>query len=304
MSYKKLKKQLKNNELILMDGAMGTEILNRGVATTLPLWSAEALLTHPEVVQQIYEDYIKAGAEIIITNTFSTTKRVFNKKGIGDKARKATLLACKLAHIARGKIKANHEVYIAGSVSPLEDCYSPELTPLDKDLKREHDEFVKNLKEGGIDFLLIETMITLRETLVVLNVAKKYDLPVAVSFCVNNNFQLLSGESLNEVIPVIEKYNPIFIGVNCVLIDIATKTVPYLHRITKFPIAVYAQGDGEPENDQGWKFNDNDIEKKYFKAAKQWVDNGAKIIGGCCGTSPAVIRKLERIVKQEYNQII
>ncbi|HWY78973.1 MAG TPA: homocysteine S-methyltransferase family protein [Candidatus Sulfotelmatobacter sp.] len=297
MKYKKLIKRLKNAEIILMDGAMGTEILNRGVPTTLPLWSAEALLTHPEVVQQIYEDYIKAGAEIIITNTFATTKRTFAKKEIGEKASEATILACKLAQQARNAVKVSHDVYIAGSVAPLEDCYSPELTPSQKELEKEHYEIVRDLKDGGVDFILIETMITLRETLAALAAAKVFDLPVAVSFCCNDKYQLLGGELLDEVIPVIEKFNPLFIGVNCVSIPIATKIIHYLRTITSFPLSVYAQGDGEPENDQGWKFRHQETEKIYLKAAKQWLKDGAQIIGGCCGTTPGYIKKLKKVIK-------
>lgn len=298
MQVAKLQKKLQKGQLILMDGAMGTEILNRGVPTTLPLWSADALLTNPDVVREIYEDYITAGAEIIITNTFSTTKRMFAKKGIGRKAKAATILACKLAQEARKNVKAKHDVYIAGSASPLEDCYSPELTPSEKELEKEHDENVKHLKEGGVDFILIETMITLRETLAVLKAAKKYGLPAAVSFCVNDKQQLLGGEYLIEVIPVIEKYQPLFIGVNCVSIAIATQTVQYLDNVTTFPVSVYAQGDGEPEDDQGWKFNHKAIEKRYLKAARQWLKDGAQIVGGCCGTTPAYISSLQKIVKK------
>lgn len=297
MSIFNLQKRLSKKEIVLIDGAMGTEILNRGVSTTLPLWSAEALLTHPQTVQQIYEDYIKAGAEIIITNTFATTKRMFAKKGIGEKARKATILACQLAQKARESVRAPHEVYIAGSVAPLEDCYSPELTPSQKELEEEHDENVRNMKDGGVDFILAETMITLKETLAILKAVKKYDLQVAVSFCVNDKYELLGGESLKDVIPVIEKYNPLFIGINCISIKIATKTIPYLHKITNFPIAVYAQGDGAPENDQGWKFNHKELKTSYLIATKKWLKDGVQLIGGCCGTTPEYIIELKKLIE-------
>lgn len=282
-----------------MDGAMGTEILNRGVDTKLPLWSADALLKNPEVVQKIHEDYIKAGAEIIITNTFNSTRRMFTKKEIGEKAREATILACQLAQKARKAVKVPHKVYIAGSVSPLEDCYSPELTPPDKELKAEHLELAKDLKDGGVDFLLIETMITLRETKAAIAAAKKVGLPFAVSFCTNDKLELLGGEKLEKVIKEIEKDEPIFIGVNCVSPEIATKTVRYLHTITKFPICAYAQGDGIPDDDQGWKFNKTDIKKSYILTAKQWIKDGALVVGGCCGTAPDFVLDIKSVIQHE-----
>jgi homocysteine S-methyltransferase len=273
--------------------------LDRGVPTTLPLWSAAALLTNPEVVQQIHEDYIKAGAEIIITDTFNSTRRMFAKKRIAEKAREATILACKLAQEARKAVKASHEVFIAGSVAPLEDCYSPELTPSQKELKKEHGEIAQDLKDGGVDFILIETMITLSEALAAINAAKNVGLPFAVSFCCNDRDQLLGKEDLKDVVHEVEKYHPLFIGVNCVSLEIATKTVRYLRKITTYPIAVYAQGDGIPDDDQGWKFEKKDLDAIYLHYAKQWQKAGAQIIGGCCGTTPTLIEKIKKNYKVE-----
>lgn len=279
-----------------MDGAMGSEIQNRGFATTTPLWSAEVLFTNPQIVKKIHEDNISAGAEIIITDTFRTTKRAFEKKGLSNMSRKFTLLACKLALEARKKHIDGHEILIAGSVAPLEDCYSPELTPSKNELNLEHEELLRDLKEGGVDFILLETMITLRETLSGLQTAKKLQIPVAVSFCVNSNYQLLSGESLKTVVKKIEPYQPLFIGINCIVPEIATKTIPFLRKITKFPISVYAQGDGGVDDAQGWKMTKEKNKKFYLDASKEWVKAGVKIVGGCCGTTPDYIKELNKVI--------
>ncbi|HEX8966196.1 MAG TPA: homocysteine S-methyltransferase family protein, partial [Patescibacteria group bacterium] len=196
-----LKTRLKNNERILLNGGTGTEILHRGFETSVPLWSAEVLLSHPSIVQNIHEDYIKAGAEIIVTNTFRTTERSFAKKGLSaKKATQITKLACTLAKNAIKKVSPKFDVFIAGSVAPLEDCYSPELTPSEEELRKEHYVYIKNLKEGGVDFILIETQITIKEIIAALDAAKKLHIPTAISLCVNNDLQLLSGETLEEII--------------------------------------------------------------------------------------------------------
>src|SRR6266849_7650048 len=114
-TYRQLLNRFTRKEILIMDGAMGTEILRRGVHTTLPLWSAEALLTHPKVVQNIHEKYITAGAEIIITDTFRTTQRAFAKKHIADKAHATTILACQLVHQAIEQVHPPQPVFIAGS---------------------------------------------------------------------------------------------------------------------------------------------------------------------------------------------
>ncbi len=296
LAHKPLQSRLRQKIPMLMDGAMGTEILRRGVSTTLPLWSAEALLTRGEVVQQIHADYIRAGAEILITNTFRTTDWVFAKRNLAATARESTLLACHLARQAIEQVKPDHTIYVAGSMAPLEDCYSPELTPDEGDLVHQHDLYARNLRDGGVDFLLLETMITVREMLAAVRAAEKYQLPFAVSFCVDVHGDLLGGETLENAVAAVEPYAPLFLGVNCVSPEIATTTVRKLRSITQRPISAYAQGDGMPGDEQGWEFVANEQIDQYVEQAQQWIQAGAHIIGGCCGTSPTYIERLHQML--------
>lgn len=293
--YRNLQNRLEQREILIMDGGMGTEILHRGVPTTLPLWSAEALLTHPEVVQHIHEDYIAVGAQIIITDTFRTTRRAFAKQGLADKAYAATVLACQLVQQAIERVNPGHEVYIAGSIAPLEDCYSPELTPSNQDLLQEHATYAQDIKTGGVDFLLLETMITLRETLAAIQAAKQLAMPFAVSFCTDKQGALLGGESLVQVVKEVEQYDPLFIGINCVAPVTATKALQVLKLATSRPLSVYAQGEGVAGDDQGWQFVEENAIDNYMTQVTHWIEEGAQIIGGCCGTSPAYIERLGRL---------
>ncbi len=299
MSLTTFKQKLASGQKILIDGGMGTEILRRGLQTELPLWSADVLLNHPEVVQQIHEDHIKAGAEVIVTNTFATTRRMFAKKGIEQKARGATILACRLASQARDTVESAQNVVVAGSVAPMEDCYSPKLTPPREDLEKEHLELAQDLRDGGVDFLLLETMITLRETLAACRAAQSVQLPMAVSFCCDEKGQLLGGEPLAEVLKAVQPFHPLFIGVNCVSTKIATETVRLLRGLTELPVAVYAQGDGEPDDDTGWVFREDQEHSPYLDAAKNWLDDGAQLIGGCCGTTPQDIAALHKLLQSD-----
>jgi homocysteine S-methyltransferase len=292
---RQLQKRLRRGEKILMDGAMGTEILRHGLPTTLPLWSAEVLLTHPEIVQKIHADYINAGAEIIITNTFRTTRRAFAKGNIVDKAHDTTILACQLAHQAAKQAKADHPVYVAGSMAPLEDCYSPELTPSLKDLQQEHYMYARDLIEGGVDFLLLETMITLQETMAAVQAAEELSFPFAVSFCVNQQGKLLGGEPLEQAVQEVEVYDPLFIGINCISPAVASQVLPVLREMTNSPVGVYAQGDGAPDDRQGWEFTEEKNREHYVMHARQWIEAGAQVIGGCCGTNPTYIERLTNL---------
>ncbi|HEX7733481.1 MAG TPA: homocysteine S-methyltransferase family protein [Ktedonobacteraceae bacterium] len=298
MAQATLKQRLAAGERVLMDGGMGSEIEHRDFPTTLPLWSAEALLTHPEVVFQIYQDYIEAGAEIIITDTFRTTRRAFAARGMAEQAASAVALACSLAHQARESTSAGRQVLIAGSIAPLEDCYSPELTPPQTEVEAEHAEIVAQLKQGGVDFILLETMITARETLSGVRAARNSELPFAVSFCCNADLELLGGEPLAELVRLVEPFQPLFIGVNCVSTEIATASVKHLRALTSLPISVYAQGDGLADGELGWKMAEGHHLHTYMQAAPQWLAAGAQVIGGCCGTTPVYIRALRKLLDE------
>ncbi len=290
----KLKEKLKEKHVVIMDGGTGTEILRRGVHTTLPLWSSGALLTHPHIVQSIHADYIRAGAEIIITNTFRTTGRTLGKAHMGEKARDLTILAVQLARRAITETSPNQEVYIAGSIAPLEDCYTPDLVPDDSQLEHEHYEHAKNLADGGVDFLLVETMNTIKEALFALRAARRVGLPIAISFCCSPKLTLLSGETLEEAIVKIEPLMPLFISINCTSAEATSSVIKQIRPLTHVSLGTYANGDGVPDDEDGWKFNGNMNEKTYLQHARNWVKMGVQVIGGCCGTTPAYIQALAK----------
>ena len=105
---------------------------------------------------------------------------------------------------------------------------------------------------------------------------------------------LLGGEPLQDVVKDVEKHDPLFIGINCVAPSTATKALRILKSVTHRPLSVYAQGAGTPDDAQGWQFTEENTLDNYVIYAKHWRDEGAQIIGGCCGTSPAYIERLCR----------
>ncbi|HJW84596.1 MAG TPA: homocysteine S-methyltransferase family protein, partial [Anaerolineae bacterium] len=171
-------------ELLILDGATGTELARRGVDTGLPLWSANGLIRAPDVVRAIHADYVRAGANIITTNTFRTHRRNLAHAGLDHRARELTHLAVQIARdaIQLSNHPPNQPLFVAGSMSPLEDCYSPDRVPPDDQLRAEHCEIAEHLAEAGCDLLLVETMNTIREATLAAEAAKSTGLPVCVSF--------------------------------------------------------------------------------------------------------------------------
>ncbi|MCI0617032.1 homocysteine S-methyltransferase family protein, partial [bacterium] len=204
---KSIIERLGEKPVLILDGAMGTELFRRGIHTRLPIWSAQALIENPELVREIHMDYIRAGAEIITTDTFRTTTRALGKKGLGNRAKDLTLLAANLAKQARNQ-SADKTVWIAGSVAPLEDCYEPDLMPDFETAFREHDELIASLVKAGVDLILIETMNTIQESIAAARAAKKHQLPIFVSWTCASGGKILSGEHIDEAIKQLEPYDP------------------------------------------------------------------------------------------------
>jgi S-methylmethionine-dependent homocysteine/selenocysteine methylase len=187
------------NKLIL-DGATGTELNRRGVDTGLPLWSANALMNDGDakILQQIHEDYLRAGADIITTNTFRTHRRALNPSGNADRALELTRRAVDIAWAAIAKVKSDSPKFVAGSISTLEDCYRPDLVPPDDELRAEHSERIHHLVECGVDLILIETINSIREAVIMAKLATITGTPVVVSFVCDRDGKLLSGETVTE----------------------------------------------------------------------------------------------------------
>jgi S-methylmethionine-dependent homocysteine/selenocysteine methylase len=153
-----LRARLREGRPLLLDAAMGTELERRGASTRLPLWSARALFECPELVLAIHREEVAAGAEILTANTFRTHRRTARREGLEGRSAELTRTAVALAREAARE--AGRPVFVAGSLSPLEDCYRPDLTPAGDAIEREHALQAESLAAAGVDGILVETQNT------------------------------------------------------------------------------------------------------------------------------------------------
>ena len=290
MSVSQLVARLRAGEIVVLDGATGTELERRGVPTRLPLWSSWALLEAPQVVRAIHLDYVEAGADIITANTFRTHRRSLAEEGMGDRAEELTRLAVQLATGLRED--TGREFLVAGSIAPLEDCYHPERVPGGDRLLAEHREMAETLARAGVDLLLVETMGTLDEIAAASRAARSTGVPFMVSAVAREDGRLLGGQPLAEIVALAESLEPIGLLVNCGDHRVTTKAVRYLAMAEpSLPFGAYANM-GRPKGDQGRGFTDELTPDEYVDVAREWVGMGAQLVGGCCGTTPAHIRAL------------
>ncbi len=288
--------RLNEEPILLLDGGMGTELFRRGVETRLPSWSAHALMENPQIVSEVHEDYIRSGSEIITADTFRTTSRALGKEGFSRRAKELTHLAVSLAKQARNK-SAEKPVWIAGSVAPLEDCYEPGLTPDWETAVREHGEFIAWLVEAGVDLILIETMNTVQEARAAAYAAEASGVPMFISWTCAADGKILNGQGITEGVLSLEQYKPAAFLVNCTPSENIGAALIKMSEISKVPIGAYANI-GNPEPVFGWEFTNELDASAYAREAKTWIDLGAKIVGGCCGTGPEHISAIKKSLQQ------
>jgi len=288
---------LSQSRQLILDGATGTELNRRGVDTGLPLWSANALMNDRDAktLQQIHEDYLRAGADIITTNTFRTHRRALAPSGNADRAFELTRKAVDIARAAITKVNSDSPKFIAGSISTLEDCYRPDLVPPGDELLAEHSERIHHLVECGVDLILIETINTIREAVIVAKLAIITGTPVVVSFVCDRDGKILSGETLIEAASQLLPLGISAIGVNCGPTPNLAKPLAELQATCgkDFPLIAYGNI-GYADEEVGWINTDSENPKVYCEHAVHWP---VKIVGGCCGTTPRHILELKMALK-------
>jgi S-methylmethionine-dependent homocysteine/selenocysteine methylase len=299
----RLVRRLGEDPPLVMDGAMGTELERRGVPTPAPLWSAAALVTHPEVVVEVHRAYARAGADILVTNTFRSQRRSLAAASVagihtcaGLSAAELTARAVEFARRAADERtgQTGKEVCVLASMGPLEDCYRPDLVPDESTLDAEHGEHAAQLAGAGADALLVETMNTRREALAAIAAGRATGLPVLAGFVANSNGDLFDGDRLADVIPALIDAGAAAVLVNCTPVETTRAVVEQLRSLAaETPFGAYANnGYGHPA--VGWVAGAGDVPGRkppldpahYAEEAGAWLSAGANVVGGCCGTTP------------------
>jgi homocysteine S-methyltransferase len=275
---------------LLSDGAMGTQLYARGIPYERCF--DELNLSDPALVQSIHRDYIRAGAELIETNTFGANRFKLAHYGLGDHVRDINFRAVKLAREAREE--CGESVFLAGAIGPLGQALSPVgiITPDDaRDAFREQ---ADALLEAGADVIVLETfsdLVELREAIVAVQAA--CDLPIVAQVSLTDDGHLLTGETPADVARLLASYQVDVIGVNCgvgpqsSLDAVQQMSLPLFAHLSAMPNA------GAPSRLEG-RYLYFSTPEYFAEYARRFVDAGVKLIGGCCGTTPAHIASMKQ----------
>jgi homocysteine S-methyltransferase len=281
---------------------MATELEKRGVATNSALWSATAMLDHPDAIQAVHQSYLDAGAKIMTTNTYQANVPAFEQAGIAAaQARQLIQQAVTIAHTARD---ASHvtDAVIAGSIGPYgayladgsEYTGAYQLTP--SAYQDFHRERLALIMAAGVDVLALETMPRLDEVqaLVQLITTTWTQQPYWVSFSIKDPQTLCDGTSLAVAAKwVAAQPNVVAVGVNCTTLENIAPALTTLKAAVAVPLIVYPNsGDQYDPVTKTWQ--ETHLSHQFASFVPQWLAAGARIIGGCCRTTPKDIATVAR----------
>lgn len=305
MTTNRFSQLLASHQHVVLDGAMATELEKRGVDTASDLWSATALIDHPERVKDVHTSYFEAGAHIATTNTYQANVPAFTAHGLSEtESERLIKAAVHIAVTARNEYAAGHpessDLVVAASIGPygafLADGseYTGNYHLNTQDYKNFHRQRLHLVSEAGADVFALETMPNAGElhALIELLDEEFQDAEAWVSLSLKDSEHLCDGTALSEIIPLLEACPRLLaVGVNCTAQQNVEPALRVLKELTSKPLIVYPNS-GE-EYDPVTKTWTAGGEGASFTAnTPVWKQNGAHIVGGCCRTTPADIAEI------------
>ena len=293
---------LRKGEVRLLDGATGTELEKRGVPMTSNAWSGRAALDHIETLEAIHRDYIEAGADIITANTYATSRALLERDGLGERFEAINRASVQAARQARERCH-RPDVMVAGSLSHRGPIAGGSAEP-DPHAAIGLDEMAEALREQalllrdeGCDLLLLEMMYDPARMPLVFEAAAETGLPVWAGFSARRgeNGQLLGfgpGEDIPfaQIVSILNDWEVDAAGIMHTPANLVSDALTILRRCFDGPLMAYP--DSGYFKSPHWQFEDVIAPSELRRYAEEWIEEGAQVLGGCCGLSPEHIAAL------------
>ncbi|MFU0929268.1 homocysteine S-methyltransferase [Kluyvera cryocrescens] len=297
---------LAESPFVLLDGAMATELEARGCDLADSLWSAKVLMENPQLIYDVHLDYFRAGAQVAITASYQATPEGFAARGLDETQSRALIArSVELARQARDAYRAENPaakgLLIAGSIGPY-GAYLADGSEYRGDYQRSAQVFqdfhrprIDALLEAGADLLACETLPSFDEIRALAQLLVEYPVAQAwFSFTLRDSQHLSDGTPLRDVLAFLADYPQILaVGINCIALENTVDALSYLHSQTPLPLVVYPNsGEHYDAVTKTWHHH-GEACATLEGYLPEWLAVGAKLIGGCCRTTPKDIAALK-----------
>ena len=288
------------NQIVLLDGGIGQEIYTRaGSPNSKTLWSLQIMQDSPEIVVGVHMDFINAGSKVLSLNNYAATPSRLESMGMLASLEEIHALSIKLINTAISKSNYKRsDLSIAGCLPPLIASYTAEDRRGNKELI---DEYIVLIEQqiDHVDLFMVETMSSIKEIIAVTEALGHFGLGQYVSLTLNDDHPnlLRSGENLVDAIKLLEMKSADAILLNCSCPETISLALSNFKN-TEIPFGAYANGFSSVKDLKFGKSVNvlkarNDLgPDEYSKFVMNWIDQGARIIGGCCEISPEHIKRV------------
>lgn len=299
---------LAESQLLITDGAAGTHLESMGCDLNDDLWTAKILKDNPELIKKLHRDYFQAGSDFGVTVSYQATIEGYINKGLNrEQAIDLIKTSATLVLEARdewweqeGKADNRRYPITAASIGPygayLADGseYRGDYELSKEQLRQFHKERIEILWNQGVDLIAAETIPRLDEALVIAEIVQELNAQCWITFSAKNESQICNGQDIVECVQALEPFNGVVaVGLNCTAPQFIGALVEKINNETAKPIVVYGNlGNSYDADSKTWCEHDKNGATSYLNYAQQWKSLGAKIIGGCCGTTPNEIKQI------------
>lgn len=307
MAYDRLKQRLDTGEIVVLDGATGTELQRRGAVMDSAAWCGPATLQHDRLLTEIHSDYIRAGSQVITANTFATSRLMLKGAGLADRAPEITRRAVEAALRARDTAPGSRDVVVAGSLShmvpvvPGRDAADPNAVPPDAEIGESLAELAHTLASAGCQLIILEMMYHPSRVRLALRAALATGLPVwfGLSARRTSNGRVVSFHrtgadiSLDDIATLIPAAGVDVAGVMHTGAEIMDEALAAVRRRFAGPLMAYPDSGYFEMPD--WRFVDVIAPARLEMFFAGWLTRGVRLIGGCCGLTPEHIAAAVRV---------
>ncbi len=300
-SYAAIESRLKSGGVVILDGGIGTELERRGVAMNADAWCGAATLENNAMLEQVHLDYIAAGAEIITANTYASSRLMLEPAGLGDRFETLNRTAVETAMRARDR--SGTDVVVAGSLSHMAPIVAGSAAqdasrlPSDAAMADAFGELATLLKDAGCELILLELMYDPARIPLAFRAAAETGLPRWAGFGARAgdgdtvlSFDQRHDIPFREIASLVDGFDFAAAGVMHTAANVTAAALAVLRKVYDGPLTAYP--DSGYFKMPSWQFDDIIPPAELADYARGWVDEGAQVLGGCCGLSPEHIAAL------------